>query len=74
MDDRKEIMIKGLKQRIVEIVAEYEDKMLQFRIDATIELADLRAKCADLEKHVEVIDHELQLFRNMEMEVNNEKC
>lgn len=74
MNNKQEMIIQGLKQRVVELVGEYEHKLLTLRVDATLENQKLKAEISDLETQVQSLNDELQLFRNQEMEVNNEKC
>ncbi len=74
MKTKQELIIKGLQQRIVELVGEYENKLLSLRVDATMENDKLKAENEDLRTQVDSLNEELQMFRNAEMEVSNEKC
>ncbi len=68
------MIVQGLKQRIVELVGEYENKLLNLRVEATLEHNKLKGEISDLGIQIENLNEELQLFRNREMEVDNEKC
>lgn len=74
MKSKQELIISGLQQRIVEIVSDYESKLITFRVEATIDNDKLKAEIQDLKIQIQSLEDELQLFRNREMEVNNEKC
>jgi anti-sigma regulatory factor (Ser/Thr protein kinase) len=69
VDNKQDLILKGLRQRLVEIVAEYEDKLITFRVDATLENDKLKRKIEDQRIQIESLEEELQIYRNREMEV-----
>ncbi len=74
MDQKTDLIIKGLRQRLVEVVARYEEELIRFRVDATIENERMKSEAKQLQDQIDSLESELQLFRNAEMEVDNEKC
>lgn len=72
MATKTELMIKGFKQRIIELVADYEEKLITFRVDATMELEKLKEENRVLKENYEALESEIQMYRNIETEGTNE--
>lgn len=50
--DKKDLKIIALRERLRDIIAEYEEKVVELRIAITVELAERDAKIEELEAKI----------------------
>ena len=58
--DKNQLKAQALKERISELVSNYEEVIAEFRADATIQLSELSKKNDNLQLQVESLREQLQ--------------
>lgn len=60
--DRKDLKIEAYRQRVAQIVTEYEDKCVDYRVEIT----ELDERARQLQGQLDTVVQELEVLRNVE--------